>query len=167
MDYFWIRQDKRYCHTPVIQDFYSTFKRKDFVEESAARIPEKNAVITNSLIALDYVDILDDQMFAVSQTVRDIFRMYEPSMEFKDFCFLNNTLNTYYCYFTPVLDVIPCLKGYETHTPVLIKERVMDSSILRVQDAREEMVIIRLDVAESLLRRGVRKYKLYQVKWDK
>lgn len=166
MDYFWIRQDKRYRHIPAIQEFYSTFKRKDFVEENAIRIPEKNVVFTNSPVALDYVDILDEQMFAVSQPVRDIFRMYEPSMEFKDFCLLNNTLNDYKRYFTPVLVSIPCVKDYFKNIPVLIKERVIESSILRVQDAKEEMVIIRLDVAESLLRRGIRKYELYQIKLD-
>lgn len=167
MDYFWIRQDKRYHNTPVIQDFYSKFKRKDFVEDNASRIPEKNVVFTDSPVALDYLDVLDSQMFAVSQPVRDIFKMYEPTMQFKDFCYLNNNLNAHMRYFVPVLKSVDCISRYVNHIPYLKKEDIEDNSIVRIKDAEKEMVIIGLDVAESLLRRSIRKFELVKVTWDK
>lgn len=86
MDYFCIRQDQRYRYTPVIQNFYSTFMRKDFMEDNGVRIPDKNVVFSNSAKEHDRVDILDSQMFAVSRPVKDVFRIYIPSMKFKQFC---------------------------------------------------------------------------------
>ncbi len=166
MDYFWIRQDKRYRQFPEIQGFYTTFMRKYFVEDNASRIPDKNVVYTNSAVALDYVDILDSQMFAVSQAVRDVFWIYEHSMEFKHFCFLNNELNVYKRYFVPVLKLVTCFKKYNKNVPVLIKEKLEDNSIFRVQNADKEMVIIRLDVAESLLRRGIKNFDLLKTELE-
>ena len=166
MDYFWIRQDKRYHNTPVIQDFYSKFKRKDFIEDNANRLPEKNVVFTDSPVALDYLDILDSQMFSVSQSVRDIFKMYEPTTKFKEFCYLNNNLNAYMRYFTPVLKSAACINRYVNHIPYLKKETIEDYSIIRIDNADKDMVIIGLDVAESLLRRSIRKFELVKVNWD-
>lgn len=161
--YYWIREDKRYRHLPEIQDFYTTFRRRDFVEDNASRIPSKNVVFTNSAMPLDYVDILDSQMFVVSQRVCDVFKIYDPSIEFKHFCFLNNELNTYKRYFAPVLKSIACLKEYKSNVPVLVTERLTDNYIFRVQDAKKEIVIIRLEVAESLLRRGIHDFELIEI----
>ncbi|NBI70151.1 hypothetical protein D3Z50_03540 [Clostridiaceae bacterium] len=166
MDYFCIRQDQRYRYTPVIQNFYSTFMRKDFMEDNGVRIPDKNVVFSNSAKEHDRVDILDSQMFAVSRPVKDVFRIYIPSMKFKQFCILNNELNSHALYYAPILKSIPCLKSCDKDALVLYKGKIGREPVFRIQDIQADRVIIRLDVAESLLRRNIKKYNLLKVELE-
>lgn len=77
MEYFWIRQDNRYIHTPIIKDFYQTMRRQNFVTDKAYRIPDYNVVFCDTDKEWDRIDVLDCQVFLVSDLVRHVFCMYE------------------------------------------------------------------------------------------
>lgn len=166
MDYFWIRQDHSYVHTPVIKGFYEKMQRKDFTVESAFKIPERNVVFCDSEEKQDFIDILDGQLFLVSKTVRHVFQMYEKSMSYKFFCFLNNITGEYANYYAPIIPTIDCLaertSGQKDDTKIKA-EAIGTSSIFRVKNKEKEVIVVRLDAAESLLRRNLRGVELIRL----
>ena len=165
MDYFWIRQNREYLNTPVIEGFYQTMRRKDFRPETAFKIPEKNVVFCSSRKSLDFLDILDGQVFLVSGMVKRVFEMYERGMSYKFFCCLNNVTGEYGTYYAPMIPFIDCLaKGRaEKGRTAIWQERITDRAVFRAENPLQEMVMIRLDVAESLLRRRPKGIELERI----
>ncbi len=154
MEYFWIRQDSRYLHIPMIQGFYQNMRRQDFTIDRAHRIPDRNIAFCDTDQEWDCIDILDRQGFLVSEMVRHVFLMYEERINYKFFCCLNNRTGEYINYYAPIIPQLDCLA--EKRTVKLEKGKIGDSGIFRVKNTEKEMVVIRLDVAESLLRRRVK-----------
>ncbi len=154
MEYFWIQQDNRYLHIPMIQGFYQNMRRQDFMMDRAYKIPDRNVAFCDTEQEWDCIDIVDRQVFLVSEMVRQVFSMYEKRISYKFFCCLNNRTGAYINYYAPIIPQLDCLA--EKRSIRLKKEKIGDSSIFRVKNAEKEMVVVRLDVAESLLRRNVK-----------
>lgn len=163
MDYFWIRQDRRYENSPVIEDFYEKMQRKNFTPERKHRIPDRNVVYCDTFRKLDFTDIVDGQAFLVSEKIRRVFEIYERQITYKFFCILNNLADEYMTYYAPILPVVDCMvkPGPGRENKLILRESAIDSaSIFRVKYDEREIVVVRLDVAESLLRRDVRGVEL-------
>lgn len=167
MDYFWLRQDHCYLHTPVIKGFHEKTRRSDFTVESAASIPERNIVYCDSEEKQEFIDILDGQLCLVSKTVRNVFRMYEKGITYKFFCFLNNITGEYANYYAPIIPATYCLaEGIPVQkNDIKIKqEAISEASIFRAENQEKEIIVVRLDVAESLLRRNLQGIELIRLK---
>ena len=168
MDYFWLRQDSRYLHLPNIRNFIRDYRRADFTVEKAHKIAERNVVFVNSDKPLDYGDVIDKQLFLVSERVRKVFEIYEPSIFYKIFCLLDNIQGDAKLYYVPIIPVVQGTdelenfrKIYRTEGRIILKKRFFeDRSIVRISELTYDGVIIRLDVAESLLRRGIHKLSM-------
>ena len=74
MEYFWLKQDKRYVDVPHIHRFAGTYRRSDFTVEHAYKIADRNVVFVNSEHRLDYTDVIDRQIFLVSEDVKSVFK---------------------------------------------------------------------------------------------
>lgn len=171
MEYFRICQDSRYLHTPVFSNPEEIIhKRKAVSIENVDQIQDVNVLFADGPHSLDFLDILDRQFFLVSMEVKKVFAMYEPSMIFKNVCILNNEREEYGQYALPLFRELECVAdGSEISLDrSFIKKlriREMDGldSIFKVAGLMTDAVIIRLDVAESLLRRGIRRFTLERV----
>lgn len=167
MDYFWIRQDERYLYLPRIRHFITKYKRSDFTIENAHKISERNVVFVDSEKLLDYVDVIDRQLFLISEGVREVFEMYDPSITYKTFCLLNNARMELKLYYSPIIPQIDGTtepnrfrEGRRTGMQLILLRERLNRPILRVNELSPDGVVIRLDVAESLLRRGLYKMNL-------
>lgn len=166
MEYFWLRQDHRCLHTPVMKDFYNKMSRRDFRVETAHQIPERNIMFCDADNKLEFADILDGQLFLVSKTVKQVFQMYERNLTFKFFCLLNNRSGEYANYYAPILPFIDCLsKGGSgsRNSIVLNRAAIASAPVFRVENQDREIVVVRLDLAESLLRRRLRGLELIRI----
>lgn len=172
MDYFRISQDKRYLHTPVITNLNEIIlRRADTSIGNASKIPDINVGFAKPEDHIDFIDILDSQMFMVLDRVKDVFKIYEPGMTFKAVCILNNKTGAYGNYHIPVLPEIDCLSPESEVSPdkshinrlVLKQEVPEDHTVFKVKGLLTDVVVIRLDVAESLLRRNIKKYNLNRI----
>lgn len=153
MNYFRVEQDKRYLHPPGIDQFIDSYNRVDFSIERSGKVPDRNVVFSNSDYELDDIDFLESPVILVSETVKDVFSMYERTLKFKTFCILNNLRRSHYTYYAPIF------KKLDLH----VGESLTDEAVFKIPYRSKEVVIIRLDVAESLLRRSVRGIKLTTV----
>lgn len=170
MEYFWLRQEHGYLHTPVIKGFHENLRRKDFTVEAALKIPERSIVYCDSEEKQDFIDILDGQLFLVSKAVRHVFQMYEKSITYKFFCFLNNITGEYANYYAPIIPAIDCLaeNSFVRKDDVKIKIKIKikaigTASIFRVENKEKDMVVVRLDAAESFLRRNLQGIELIRL----
>lgn len=171
MDYFILTQDKRYRRVPTLHGLNQPVMHRDLKPGSAYKIADVGVYFSNSEYPQDYIDIMDHQLFMVSRDMKKVFQMYDPSMRFKLFCVLNRKTNEMGEYYAPIFREIDCVsensqfnldKSFIKHL-VLHRSMIGEQSIFRVSGLRKETVIIRLDVAESLLRRKLRGISLNRV----
>lgn len=163
MEYFWLKQDKRYVDVPHIHRFAGTYRRSDFTVEHAYKIADRNVVFVNSEHRLDYTDVIDRQIFLVSEDVKSVFKIYDLSITFKTFCLLDNVHMDLKLYYAPIIPLIDgtdeperfCQEGRRDREPVIRRAYLKSRPIVRLRDLPPDGVVIRLDVAESLLRRGL------------
>lgn len=168
MDYFRLCQDRRYLHTPFVDNLRSIATRKDMTLQNASRIEDYNVVFTSSKQHQDYLDVLDIQLFMICEQVKDVFDLYDASIPYKIFSILNVRQNLHFSYYAPVLPMLDALSpNSETNLDksylkkiVLLKEKIQDRPIFKLDGVRTEAVFIRLDVAESILRRTYHGYCL-------
>lgn len=166
MDYFLIRQDPGYRYAPVMTGFHQKMRRKDFTIQNASKIPERNVMFCDTEKPLEFLDVLDGQLFLVSETVKRVFQMYERGINYKFFCLINNYTGEYGRYYAPILPVIDCLKDskpVQRDMVEVVREAVGTRAVFRIDHAEREMTAIRLDVAESLLRRGLKGIELKRI----
>ena len=175
MEYFRISQDKRYTHPPVITNLNDIIQRRtQLSEEEAQEVADINVAFAKPEKTLDFVDVLDSQMFLVGEQVRDVFGMYEPLLTFKSVCILNNMTGDYRNYYAPVFRTIDCYseKSEANRNRSIIEKLVLRESeirnlgIFKVGNVGTEVVVIRLDVAERPLRRGICQFWLERVQLE-
>ena len=108
-----------------------------------------------------YPDILDEPTFLVSNRVSKVFQYYFESEDFRPAMLMDVSNKQHRLYWLPLLKQIECLhettvfnKDKTTQKMVLRKEQVNKQKIFRVDGTMDKTVVIHLDIAESLLRRG-------------
>lgn len=175
MEYFRIKQDERYLRAPVITNISNIIKRrKDVSIKNASQIENVNVAFSNVQYQVDFIDILDKQLFLISNDIKKVFSMYDPSMIFKEVCIINNDTDEYGRYSLPLFKEIDCMSV--SHSVVgpdksYIKKLVLNQSsekagIFKVAGLMTDIVVIRLDVAESLLRRDIRRFTLEELEME-
>lgn len=172
MDYFQIKSDKRYFHPPIITNLSDIVtRRKDMSLENASKLTDINVGFASCEYQVDYLDILDEQLFLINDDVKKVFSMYDPSILFKTICIINNLDGSYCNYNAPLFPKVDCLPDEYKRGQIrkkeqkltILKDRVKENSIFKIDEIEEEIILIRLDVAESLLRRGIKRFTLERV----
>lgn len=175
MDYFWIRQDRRYLHAPVFINAGDIVgNREDITIENEKMIADASVAFVRSPEAIDFVDILDTQFFLVSDRVKEVLKMFEPSLKFKMVCILDNLAGGYANYHLPIFPQADCLSEKSIILPdkTRVKRLVLDErklgcrTMLKVAGLRVDVILIRLDVMESLLRRKIRTFEFERVEME-
>lgn len=175
MDYFRIRQDKRYLNPPNITNVRDiVIRRKDVSIQNASKIEDVSVGFSNNRSPVDFIDVLDSQLFLVSHEVKKVFTIYEPAMQFKEICVVNSLTDEYGRYFLPLFPELNCLsdesvvspdRSYVKHLVLCLPQR--NISIFKAAGLMTDVVLIRLDVAESLLRRGISKLTMERVEIER
>lgn len=145
MDYFILQQDYRYYQYPNIVGFNEQYNRRDFVSENAYKIPDRNIVFSNISQKVNYIDYLNTPIILISEKIKKVFSMYDKSLLYKYFCILNNQTSEYGNYYVPIVNT---------------QKEINGKCIVKLEQQKGEFIVVRLDVAESLLRRNVRGVKL-------
>jgi hypothetical protein len=98
--------------------------------------------VRNSSSINFYPDILDRQLFMVKGSVKEVFDLFLPELEYKHCIVLDNPYDRYEQYFIPMLDVLDLEKGM-----------AWDNHIFFIAEKKEAEAVVSLDVAEATLRR--------------
>ncbi|MFR4350210.1 MAG: hypothetical protein ACLT3H_00910 [Roseburia sp.] len=161
MKYFLIKTDPIYATAPDIRNWLGVFEKRDVHLDRHHKIkdrfllkiePGKNTVFT---------DLISMPVLMVTEKLRDVIRMYEPTTPFKEVVLLDYSRGISKLYYLPILQEPACLSEMSELTPnrygivkaVLDLNKVGEHSIFKIGGIFDDYYVVRLDVAESFLRR--------------
>jgi hypothetical protein len=108
-----------------------------------------------------YVDFIENPVPLVSDKLKDILEKYEERIFFKPILLADIKKSRQDVYWLLVPDSIECLsdksefnKNDTIKRIVLDEKKVKYRKVFKVKGILENLIIVRLDVAESILRRG-------------
>jgi hypothetical protein len=156
MHYFIIRQDKSLTTAPKIISYKSSlFNKRNLTDKISIMYVQKNNTI-------DFVDFIDEPLLLVSDSFKEILKKYSPSFEYKAVVLTEPEKQVQQVYWNVELPEVKCLSPKTEYYPNgLIKKMVIDVrqaegySMFKINNKIETYCIIRLELAESILRRGM------------
>jgi hypothetical protein len=160
-EYFILSQDKRYNRAPYILNLLDVLNRAYINRKDAHRLPERSVLYVRDADEYDMPDVLDKDLFLVSKGVSRVFSFYDKDIMFKDIMLIGKRTAEQMPYRLPILEDADCLHGDSEYSYGSLRKIVLDRkkigrrSIFRIRDEHlQSATIVRLDVAESLLRRS-------------
>ncbi|PZM61939.1 serine protease [Paenibacillus dendritiformis] len=118
----------------------------------------------------EYMDYIESHLPIISNRLKQLWLRYDPKLFFKPVILLDQTVMRQEMYWLLIPDLIDCLasasafhkNGTVKHL-VLDRQKIGDCKIFKVAGLIERMIVIRLDVVESMLRRGFTGFGLRKV----
>ncbi|TQR41803.1 hypothetical protein [Paenibacillus popilliae] len=118
----------------------------------------------------EYVDYIESPVPIVSTRLQQLLLLYDANLFFKPVALLDQANQRQEMYWLLIPDRIDCLsEASKLHPNKTLKHLVIDiakigsSKFFQVDGLLETVIVIRLDVAESMLRRGFTGYRLQRV----
>lgn len=164
MNYYIMCLEERFSYAPDIINWYHKFDVRNICKKKAHLLPERELLEIRPSRETIFTDIISSPFLLVSETVKEIIQVYEPTIEYKDMVLLDTRTPQYALYYLPVLETIDCLSMEKTKfnalrgailRMVLDKQKIEDKSIFKLVYLMKSYVIVRLDLSESLLRRDL------------
>ena len=171
--YYLIRTDSLCHQIPRITDWNKVI-REEFINKELCHKLDDVAIVYVEKVdsGLIYPDVLDTNAFMLSELAYSVLKIYERSTVVKQVCLLEEGTRTINKYYLPILKDADCLseesifiRGRQIDKGILIKEQIPDLAIFRLEgDIDGRNVVVRLDFAESLLKRGAKAVVLKELK---
>jgi hypothetical protein len=174
MQFFRLKQDTAYIDAPVISDVIKKIDRRYTIPAAANKIEKITLFQLSGKETPNFLDLLSRQIFLVSQDLRDTIKLYQPNLLFKMVILVHRIQKQQKSYYLPIFEPVNCLSENSIMTPnksivksiVLRKSIIENETIFRVSHNYETIIVVRLDVAESILRRDFCGIKLERVQLE-
>lgn len=175
MRYFVLKQHQKASYPPVLRDVFTKIKKKN-INISCHHLIEEPIFFDVSNRDCRYYDVIDRDLFLVSETLWNVFLIYLPDMHSKIVALIDHHNLRIENYYIPIFEEFNCLseKSIFNRSKTVLKEMVLDYRLLSSADIPifcikidvNPIVIVRLDVAESILRRNPIGIQLEEVMFD-
>jgi hypothetical protein len=136
---------------------------KKINRKGAHKLPRRIIVDIEKREEYDRVDLIDGSLFLVSDAVKNVFSLYDDDIFFKTVVLMTEDGNMQMKYNLPIFEEPECLcaacesDGYGAlQKPVVARQKVKGKSIFKILYPNKRYIVVRLDVAESLLRRKLK-----------
>jgi len=156
MDYFIMQQDQRIFHK---LQFLSPVKSENRIAEQMIHTPETIIIYVKENRCNEYPGYIEAPMKLIPQRIKRIIGKYQPDIIFKPVILIEKAKNRQEEYYAMNIPAIECASETSTRDAlgnvkefVLDEEKVRNSRIFLAKDYGNQL-LIRLDVAESILRR--------------
>lgn len=116
-------------------------------------------VLLNAKLGIDgiFPDIIEKPVFLLSRAAMEVIGLYDSNIPFLFFVLFDTDKEECASYFSPVLEEEDCLAqkpGPGQRELILDRSKMTGIPLFRIRTGTESAVIIRMDLAESLLERG-------------
>lgn len=167
MNYFLISKDEIYEKAPNIINWYEDER---LINERNLNLLENRKILKiRNEEKIVWTDIISNPNFFVSEKVKGVINKYDNKIKFKQVILLDIIGAEAEVYYLPILKFINCLSeeseiiGNTIKRCVIKKEIIKDEKIFRIGDVNKRYIVVRLDLAESMLRRETRGIKLEKI----
>lgn len=116
-------------------------------------------VLLNAKLGIDgiFPDIIEKPVLLLSRTAMEVIGLYDSNIPFLFFVLFDTDKEECASYFCPVLEEEECLAqkpGPGQRELILDRSKMTGIPLFRIRTGTESAVVIRMDLAESLLERG-------------
>ncbi|AGX44145.1 hypothetical protein [Clostridium saccharobutylicum] len=161
MDYFLLKQDEEYTNVPRLMDVFNTIDVRNINLLKAHKIDDVVIFNVKCDDETEFLDILDRNLFLISKEMKKIIEKYDSEILFKTTPLIDLPHERQENYYMPIFEEVECLsENAELNLNktvvkkiILDKEKIKGKKIFKIKESSKSLVIVRLDVAESLLRR--------------
>lgn len=161
MDYFLLKQDERYTNTPRILDIYNKIDFRNINLLNAHKIEDITICNVKCNEETKFLDVLDSQRFIISENMKRILEKYNAEIIYKSIPLIDSHNQRQENYYLPIFQEIEALseKAELNLDKTVVKKIILDSKkiqgkkIFKIKESLKPLIVLRLDVAESLLRR--------------
>ncbi len=162
MDYFLLKQDERYVNVPRLKDVFNKIDTRNINLLSSHKIDDIIVFFIKADKESSFIDILDNQLFLISYEMSTILKKYDPNIVLKLIPLIDQVNEKQKNYCLPIFEEIEALSENTEFNLnktvakkiVLDKEKIQGKKIFKIKELFKPLIVIRLDVAESLLRRN-------------
>lgn len=173
MQYYMLDLDPKFTNAPNLINWYNVFDVRKIRVETADQIPYRHLIELRPYEATIFTDIITMPYLLVSAMVKKLLAAYEPLIEFKDIVLLDKVNKQYALYYLPILEEVDCLHESSElnldhsviRKAVFDPRKAIDKSIFRIGGVKDTYIAVRLDLAESLLRRKAAGVWLEPIAW--
>ena len=111
MEYFLLKQDRRYTDVPRITNFFQIIDTQNITPLKADRIEDNISFFIKSSKDTVYLDILDVQTFLVSEITKRIMEKYNRNIIFKRTALIDRNNQKQKIYYIPIFEEIRIRKN--------------------------------------------------------
>ena len=171
-EYFWLKPDAALSNPIQIFHFAVEGPVTTGMTIDPARIPKHQVAYFEYSPQLEVCDVLFRPTLLLENTVKRLWGLYEPQMKFKSVqVFANDPeIDVSPLYWSPILKTVDCMDAETSFYPngtlknlVVRLRSVQAHQILLVAGLVENVTLVSLPVAESMLRRFTTGYDLVPV----
>ena len=174
MDYFLLKQDERYKNIPYLTNVFRQINVNDLNLFDCHKISDILVFNLRDERNSNFLDILDNQIYLISKKMKKVLEMFNADILFKDVALLDHYNKRQGNYSLPIFKEINALsdKSEFNMNKTIVKKIVLDSKkikgekIFKLAESSKTLVVVRLDVAEFLLRRNFKGIKLERLEID-
>lgn len=164
MRYFLLQCDADYTDVPNLIDWADNLILRNLSPANLKELPERMTFKIQPNPHTLFSDIISTPFLLLSKMCMEVVKIYNPHIKYRDVILFDrkNKINQSYC--LPILPQIECLaegSRWNLDKSILINgvldlSRVGDLNIFQLADLKNNYTVIRLDVLESMLKRGAR-----------
>lgn len=172
--FFLLKPDKRFQNIPEIINWYQNREARLLMREEYSQLSKRTLFGVRGDENTNYFDVLFHPFFLLSETVQKVISLYEPNLRYKEIIYLNQKMRYAKTYYLPILQKIDCLTEKsqfkfdhsKVTKAVICEKKVGDTVVFQLSEVKEKQIIIRLDLAESLIRRNAKGFFLEEVECE-
>ena len=161
MDYFLLKQDEEYTNAPVLMDVFNKIDIRNINLLKDHKIEDVVIFNVKCTDETEFLDVLDRDLFLISEEMKKIMGKYDPGILFKTIPLVDLAHERQENYYVPIVEDLECLsENAELNLNktvvkkiILDKGKIKNKKIFKIKERSKTLVVVRLDVAESLLRR--------------
>lgn len=176
MKYFILKQDESYKNTPMIKGIpQEVISPRDLYEKNYNLMPKVTRLETYNSEQIDFIDIITNPILMMSEKTIDIVKMYMPKLATRDITIVDIIGNQTKVYKIPLIPRINSLtqdsRLNENQTNIekckIDLKKVKHNPLFYIKESKEDAVVIRLDMIESILKRKLRGINLEEIEAEK
>jgi hypothetical protein len=165
--YFLIRQADWLKDAPAVLGFAGGFARKGKLEKRA------NILYVKEAEQIDYADYIDRPLLLVSDRLKSIVSEYHSGCRYRAAVLTERRAQRQKVYWNIELPETPCLAEQTTYFQNGLADRIVidagrtdGRSLFQITICLRTIRVVRLDLAESILRRGFYGFELVEFESD-
>lgn len=156
-----LKQDESYNDLLVIKQLSQKIDIKNLNYQNIHNAPDTNIFYVKATPESNYLDIFDSDIFLVSERLKELMEKYQPDAVFKTLVLIDLENKRQEKYFLPAFKKIDALSPNCEFTRdksmitklILKRDKITNQKIFAVSEGPKPMIVVRLDAAESILRR--------------